>query len=261
MSQQPQQAFRPFRSWLYSFFWLITIPTLGAQFPLALFFGGSLNIIALIQFMRAIQASDLSLTVPFITFTPIFLLVTSPLLVGEFPGPLGLLGLLAIVVGSYVIHVQGSQRNVLAPFQALISERGPKMMLSVALLYSLTSNIDKIGVQNSSPFFWSLSINAFMAFGLVILLLLGPKVSIQRNAIPLHALLFVGIFHAVTLLAHNFALTLASVPSVIGVKRMSVVFAVLWGSFILKETNLKERLSGALLMVCGVALMGLGEEN
>lgn len=53
-------------------------PTVDPQFFLALAVSGSLNVLAMFQFMRALQESDLSLAIPFIAFTPIFLLVTSP---------------------------------------------------------------------------------------------------------------------------------------------------------------------------------------
>jgi len=58
-------------------------------------------------------------------------------------------------------------------------------------------------------------------------------------------------------LAHNFALSLAPVPSVIAVKRMSALFAVLWGYVILREVNIRERFGGAQLMIAGVILIGL----
>ncbi len=56
-----------------------SIPALGPQYVSALLLGGTLNVLALFQFMRALQASDMSLAIPFISFTPIFLLFHVPL--------------------------------------------------------------------------------------------------------------------------------------------------------------------------------------
>ncbi|NEQ53333.1 MAG: EamA family transporter, partial [Leptolyngbya sp. SIO3F4] len=53
------------------------IPTLGPDFGLAILIGGSLNILAFTLYTRAIKIADLSLTVPLVTLTPLFLLVTS----------------------------------------------------------------------------------------------------------------------------------------------------------------------------------------
>ena len=246
---------------LIGFFFLNQqVPPIGDQFWIALIVGGALNIVAIIQFMRAIQGSDLSLTIPFITFTPIFLLLTSPILVGEFPSTLGVLGILFIVMGAYTLQIQEVHRGYFAPFSAILNEKGPRRMLSVAFIYSLTSNFDKIGVLNSSPMFWSLSLNAFMTGGLFALFILHRSRTPTHHHRPaFHVLFFIGLFHAVTLISHNLALDLATVPSVISVKRTSALFAVVWGYFVLRETNLKERLSGALLMILGIGLIGIGE--
>ena len=85
-------------SWALRFFALpfllplllfIKIPALGNEFWSALLINGILNVVATILYMKAIKESDLSVTIPMIAFTPIFLLVTSPLLVGEFPNASG----------------------------------------------------------------------------------------------------------------------------------------------------------------------------
>ena len=246
---------------LLGFFFLTdTFPSLGPQFGKALMWGGLLNVVAFIQFMRALQASDLSLTIPFITFTPIFLLFTSPWLVGEFPGIWGLFGILLIVGGSYILSIQRPHISLMDPFLAIVKEQGPRRMLSVAALYSLTSNFDKIGVQHSSPLFWSLSINTFMVVGLLIIFfVLRTPTTNQEQPLKLPFLLLIGIFSATTLVAHNMALNLASVPAVIAIKRTSALFAVLWGFLVLRETNVRQRFIGAMLMVVGIALVALDE--
>jgi uncharacterized membrane protein len=242
---------------LVSFFATEEVPQLGDAFLLALVCGGSLNILALIQFMKALQASDLSVTIPFISLTPLFLLITSPVLVGEFPQPPGLMGIVLIVVGSYILHLQEVRNGYLAPFHAIVKEKGPRHMLFVAVIYSITANIDKIGVLNSSPLFWSLSINAFMTIGLWVAIYSKEMRVISTWKSSFSSLSLIGLFQACTLIAHNFALSLGPVPSVIAVKRMSALFAVLWGYFILKEMNHRERLTGAFLMVMGVVLLGM----
>jgi uncharacterized membrane protein len=132
-------------------------------------------------------------------------------------------------------------------------------MLSVAFIYSLTSNFDKIGVQNSSPLFWSLSIAGVMTIGFLLLLRFLPQQSLaapHRNTLGI--LLLIGLFQAIGLLVHNTALSLGPVPSVIAVKRSSILFAVIWGFVFLRERHLGERLTGALLMMIGIGILGFG---
>jgi len=234
-----------------------SVPTLGPRYLLALLLGGILNVLALFQFMRALQASDLSLAIPFVSFTPIFLLITSPLLVDELPTGQDVAGILCIVAGAYSLQAQSTHQGWLAPFQAMISQPGPRRMLSVALIYSVSSNFDKIGVQNSSPLFWSLSITTVMTMGFIFLFRLMARPTITAPFTPiLGILLAIGLFQTLGLYFHNTALSVGAVPSVIAIKRTSILFAVLWGMIFLKEPQGKERLAGAALMVIGIGILG-----
>ena len=236
-----------------------SVPLLGPRYGWALLIGGTLNILAMFQFMRALQSSDLSLAIPFVSFTPLFLLITSPFLVGDIPTTQDIVGIFCIVGGAYVLHIQSIHHGFLAPLFAIFREPGPRRMLSVAFIYSLTSNFDKIGVQNSSPLFWSLSISSVMTIGFVFLLrfLPGKNIAAPRPT-TLVILLLVGLFQTIGLLVHNTALSLGPVPSVIAIKRSSILFAVMWGWMFLKEKYVGERLIGAVLMMIGVVVLGFG---
>jgi len=234
------------------------MPSLGPQYFPALLLGGTLNVLALFQFMRALQASDMSLAIPFVSFTPIFLLFTSPLLVGDMPNAQDMVGILCIVAGAYLLQIQSTDQGWLAPFKAIIHQPGPRRMLSVALIYSITSNFDKIGVQNSSPLFWSLSITSVMTVGFLLMLRFLPRPNIPTPSTNTLGILFaIGLFQALGLFFHNTALSVGSVPSVIAVKRSSILFAVIWGIMFLREERGKERLTGAALMVIGIGILGI----
>ena len=234
------------------------MPSLGPQYVPALLLGGTLNVLALFQFMRALQASDMSLAIPFISFTPIFLLFTSPLLVGDMPNTQDMVGILCIVAGAYLLQIQSTDQGWLAPFKAIIHQPGPRRMLSVALIYSITSNFDKIGAQNSSPLFWSLSITSVMTVGFLLMLRFLPRPNIPTPSTNTLGILFaIGLFQALGLFFHNTALSVGPVPSVIAVKRSSILFATLWGIMFLREEQGKERLAGTVLMVIGIGILGI----
>ena len=64
----------------------------------------SLITIVMWLYFRALQISPLSLCVPFLAFTPVFLIPTGFVLLVELPSPLKSLGVILIVVGSLVMH-------------------------------------------------------------------------------------------------------------------------------------------------------------
>jgi uncharacterized membrane protein len=127
---------------LLPLFFFIDFPQLSLKYWMALFVGGSLNVLTSILYMKAIKHADLSVSVPLVSFTPLFLLFTSPLIVGEFPSQVGALGIVAIVLGSYLLNYNQKRKGLWAPFKALVSEKGPRYMLLVAFIWSITSNID-----------------------------------------------------------------------------------------------------------------------
>src|SRR5581483_11603429 len=233
------------------------IPHLGNRFWTALFFGGSLNVIATILYMKAIKYSDLSITVPMVAFTPLFLLITSPLIVGEFPRLLGLVGIVLIVAGSYILNIKEKHRGYLAPFRALLKERGSKLMLIVAFIWSITSNFDKIGVQNSSPIFWIIAIDTFIAIVMAPVVFYKSQRDVKRISEGLMTLIPIGLFGGLTAIFQMKALTLTYVAYVISIKRTSTIMSVFFGHLIFNERGIKERLIGVLTMILGVLFVTL----
>jgi uncharacterized membrane protein len=248
-------------TWSLKFFSLILIiplliftgiPSLGNYFWHALFIGGILNTIAALLYMKAIKNSDLSLTIPMTTFTPLFLLATSPIILHEFPSIYGLIGIILIVIGSYTLNIKEKHKGFLAPFKALLRNDGPKLMLTVAFIWSITSNIDKIGIKNSSPIFWVISNMIFWSILLSIIMIIKSKKSIKNIPLNLKVLIPIGVFDGLAAITQMIAVNMTLVAYVISIKRTSSILSVLSGYFIFKEKNIKERLLGVVIMVIGV---------
>ncbi len=238
------------------------VPPLGPGYGLALFVGGGLNILAFTLYTRALKLADMSLTVPLVTLTPLFLLLTSPLIVGEWLTLTDAGGILLLIVGSYVLNLTPQSGLGLAPIRAMAANMGSRLMLCVAFLWSITSNFDKVGTVNSSALFWGTSLFATVALGMVPFLVRRVfQKGFGAVFIPLWRQGFyvalAGVFNAVGVSLQFMALTLAPVAQVIAVKRMSALISVGFGYLFFHETNLRQRLLGAAIMVSGVAIMAL----
>lgn len=224
----------------------------GPAFWPALLITGTLLAVATVFFFKAIEAADLSLSIPILSFTPMLLLVTSPLIVGEFPRPLGIVGMILIVFGCYALFYHPEQENILAPFKRLMKARGSRYMLLVAILYSIGGNIDKIGVRNSSPWVWSVSLNAYVGVLLGTMMLIKVKDAQKQVRMNWSWLVAMGFFLALMMMFQMNALKLAIVPYVIAIKRTSVILTSVWGVWFLKERGSWERILAVALMVAGV---------
>ncbi len=253
-------------AWAWSFFSLpfliiilsfTEIPDLNNQFWMALFSGGSLNVFAWIFYIKAIKYSDLSITVPMVNFTPLFLLLTSPLMVGEFPTLFGLIGVVLIVAGSYLLNITEKSKGLLHPFRALLSEKGPRFMLIVAVIWSISSNIDKVGITSSSPLFWAFAINAYISSILLGIMIVKSRQRLKIIPSHLSSLLPIGLFSALTWAFQMTALKLTLVAYVIAIKRTSTMMSAYFGHIIFKEKGSKERVAGTLIMILGVLSIAL----
>ncbi len=235
----------------------IEIPDLGQKFFYALIAGGVMNIFITIIYMKAIQHSDLSVSVPMVTFTPLFLLLTSPIIVGEFPDTTGVIGVIAIVAGSYFLQFNSRKYGFFAPFKALIKDKGPRLMLLVAFLWSITANIDKVGIMNSSPVFWVISVSTFLFIGTIPVVLFS-KIKEKNFKLLLNKKFFlVGLFTAATLIFQMTAIEMTLVAYVISIKRTSALMVVVFGVMFFKEKGGKHRIIGVMIMLAGVMLITL----
>ncbi len=212
--------------------------------------------------MRSLHESDkdlpLSLTVPMLAFTPLFLLVTSPLILGELPSSIGLMGVLLIVLGTYVLSIKDVREGYLAPFKALIREKGAQMMLFVAVFFSVGANFWKVGIQYDSPLIFITMVYVLSSSLLFLLMLMNSKNSKRVvGIVHLRRLFLIGLFNALMEIFAMKAMQLGIVPYVISIKRTSILFSTLYGYLFFKEKRMTERLTGAFMMFLGVLVISL----
>jgi len=243
--------------WLVLSLFFTGIPPLKTEFWSYLIIDSILNIVANLLYIRAIKHGDLSSTVPIINFTPLFLIVTSPLILGERLNIFGCIGVLLVLTGSYFINFQVRDKGYLYPFHMLLKEKGPRTMLCVALIWSITSTMDKIGVINSSSFFWAISLNICIFALMSLFLLHNSKVDSKKINHNLKDFVFLGFFYALGWLAQMTAISLISVAYVISIKRSSTLISVILGYLLFKESNIKWRLPGATIMFVGFLVLAL----
>jgi len=217
-----------------------------------------IEILAMWLYMKAIRASPLSLTLPYLAFTPVFNILTGYLGLGETVSPTGFVGILLVVGGAWLLN-QGKNtpvsNNFLAPFKAIIQEEGSRLMLITAALYSINSVIGKGLLGYAPPHF--LGPFYFLLVGSVAGLVFVRRGDGTWASIFKHpwAILFVGIFMAGMILSHFYAVTRIEVAYMIAVKRTSLLFGILYGAWLFNEKGLMRHLVAGTLMVAGVFLI------
>jgi len=170
---------------------------------------------------------------------------------------MGLVGVLFIVLGSYVLNLHECAKGIFAPFKTLLKEPGPRYMLCVAFIWSITANIDRIGIEASSPIIWAMS--AYIVLAVLLFIPLIPRAGTAISEVRTHwkILLPIGAAVAAMLICHMTAISRGLVIYAVSVKRTSVLLSVIWGAIVFKEKGISERLLGASIMVVGVLLISL----
>jgi len=216
------------------------------------------EILAYYIYLSAIRIAPLSLSVPYLSFTPVFAILTAALLLQEKISPQGFIGILMVTVGAYVLNIERFVHHPLALLKAIFKSSGSRRMLLVALIWSLTATLGKKGVQLSDPTF----------FGVFYMLTLSiPMAAIAGWRIKRHAttvnlkgrnliwLMLGGLVTALGMITHFHAIKLAPVSYMIAVKRTGVIFSVLYGGLIFKEEHIRQRLLGTCIMLSGVVIL------
>lgn len=231
-------------------------PVIDGRFWLAMCTTAIINAFTGPLLLKAYELGEFSAVYSMILLTPVFTLITAKFLVGETPSILGISGVLATVIGLYIISRNHSDN---------LSETKPKFMranmigISVAFLWSITTSFDKLASQYSSAFFAPFA-------GLVIIALInGIFVFFMRDKNPQREqsagklslrdyLIFLGVgsFFALSNIFHNSALLIGFVSYTLAIKRVGILFAIIWGWLFFKENNLRKKIFGASIAVAGV---------
>lgn len=237
----------------------VPIPAVGREFYSSIGIALPLEIVATVLYTKALKLSPLSLTLPFLSLSPVFLMGISYVIVGEVVSPVGAAGILFIAVGSYTLNIREIRHGFFQPFAAIFRERGSFYMILVAFIYSITASLGKRAVMDSSPLFFAIVyLAAFFVCLTPVALYIGRKElrSVGSGAM-FRAAVLPGFFDFVGTTTYVISLSLAKVAYVISVRRLAVLVGVLFGFLLFKESGAGERLLGAILMLAGFTIIVL----
>ncbi|MDD4138007.1 MAG: EamA family transporter [Methanoregula sp.] len=249
------------------------IPIIGPDFFLAVSVTSVINIVATTLTFRALKSTDISLAVPMLSFTPLFLLVTAALILHEIPSLIGIVGIITIVAGSYILNTSAEHPRLLDPFREMISHPGIFSMFVVSFLYAISIGFDKMVVLNSDTVFGSGMVFLVLGSAFLAICLLKhwsgtsiagavsrrPDSAAGNSHFPSRDLLVTGIVIGVIVTLEAITINAAYLsqitPYVIAIKRMSILITVLYGTLVFQEKEIFRRISGAGLMLFGVILI------
>ncbi len=235
-------------------------PTTSAVVPLVLGSAG-LQLAYFLLLQRAYRLADVGVVYPVARGTgPLLSVIGAVLLLGERPGLVALAGAALVVAGVVVIGTAAARAPIGEPDSTTRRWRGIRYGAAVGVVIAAYTLWDAAAVTRADlepvGYYW-----ASMVVQLAVLLPLALR---ERGALartvrehPV-AIGLVGALSPLAYVAVLVAYTLAPVSIVAPAREVSVVLIALAGWLLLREPHPVRRLLGSVIVLAGIALLGLG---
>lgn len=235
-----------FGIWLLSDGW----PSVQSAFWLPSLSVIALNLAASLLFLRAVQISELSRTVPYLSLTPIFTVGAEALMLARWPSEVQTIGIALVLVGAVLLNLRQLRAGQI--------DRGSLYMIIVALIWSFTPVMDKLATDASSvPFH-----GASQQLGITLLLMLwvALKGRLRRTfsqSWPHASMLTLTALAATAAMGLQLLTLQVALASVMeAVKRaVGLVMAMILGHLVFKERLSLGKWLAATLMGVGTTLV------
>jgi uncharacterized membrane protein len=207
---------------------------------------------------KAYESGDLSIVYPVARSSPVFVTIAAAVFLGETISMTGLLGIIVIFIGVYILHLKGITReDLVAPVRYLMSGSSRYAIIAAlgTTVYSIT---DKLGVTTVDPLLYSFWLG-FSVTGMMTIVTLrrkGFKAIRDEFSSPLKVS-FAGLLMRGGYMLVLYAMSIAPVSYILALRQISVVLGALMGVAFLGESYGRVRIMGSLVIFIGVFILGV----
>ena len=219
---------------------------------------GLAEVVYFIGLGKAYEDGDLSVVYPVARSSPVFVTIVAALFLGEHISLTGLLGILTIFIGVYVLHLKGlTVADFSAPVKYLTSSSSRYAIIAAlgTTVYSIT---DKLGVTTVPPLLYSFWLGFFVTGMMTVTVVMRKGIVTIRNELkhPLRVS-FAGVLMRGGYMMVLYAMSIAPVSYILALRQVSVVIGALMGVVFLKESYGKVRVIGSIIIFLGVFILGV----
>ncbi len=214
---------------------------------------------------KALKMGDASIIEPLQGITPILVILTSWLMLREFPTIPGLFGIFSVVLGIFVLNLQGSDIKLLTnfrqwiewlgkPWSRLFSSRAARFALITVVLGSIALNFDKMAVVGAGPMVRGSGVYLVSAVSIyTISRTSGQWQKLDKTCFwPLFG---IGLLLGLANILMDWGFLYGIVPYVGSLKRFQIIVTALLAGIFLHEGNMGFRITAAIIMFIGIVLI------
>ena len=228
------------------------------KFPLLIIGAAFSSIIATRLNIEALKREDLSYTAPLNAFVPVFTLVIAAIFLNESPPKYGALGVIAVVIGAYIVSIKPDRIHWYDPLRRLLTSAGAQLSIIVALFYAVNTVLIKALSNNGySPMliFYVTTLLGWLYLSYVPVLKRGELRAIESS--DKVAVLGGGVSSFASGFFHILATANTYTSYATSVRRLDSIFSVLLGWKYLKESDIRLKLIGSIVMTAGAVVVAL----
>jgi len=226
-------------------FWLPTILYGAILYPLFLYF-----------YINSIKNGELSKVLPIQSLTPIFVMITARIFIGQTSSHLAVLGILIVVLGIYVLNLKGKYLH--NPLRVFSGDKANAFMLASLVITAFAGVCDKVAIQASDPVYYTL-VNTCISLVTLFFISCVMKVNVVPKLKKLtRPLLASGTLAGSSFLLYVFALQTGPLAYVSTIKSTSILMGSIVGFIYFKERVTKVKIVALLMIMIGSVILGLG---
>lgn len=217
------------------------------------------NAIANITAIKAVKHGDLSLVSPLSAMSIPFLLISWYIILWEQVNIAGIVGVGIIFFGTYFLNVSELKNwNILSPLTAIYTNLWARYMLFTALIWSLSSPLDKIWVLEMWALAWMLYTNIIVSIFIYLYVYFLRKDIVIKNIFQtknIKKISTITVLGGLAIFLQMLALAYTLVVYVIALKRASGMFSVLLWAIFFKEKDILTKFISAVIIFAWVLLI------
>ncbi len=242
------------------YFYFLKDEVIGLAVIVIALVSGMIHVLYRVFLSKSLEYGDFSHVYPIARSAPALVLVFSIVFLKESTSLIGTLGILLVTFGVYTINLKKiSLRTLIEPLKDILTCKASQYAFLTLLSVAIYSIVDKLGVDLIHPigFFFLMEFFTIILFTGFLLLkgsLKKPLTEFKKHslAIPLSAIFMVASY-VMVLMAYR----LTNVSYVVGLRQISVVFAVLLGFWFFKEKYKFIRFFSASVIFVGAFLISI----
>ena len=209
---------------------------------------------------KSLDSGDLSLVYPIMRSSPALVLIISITILGEDVSAMGITGILLVACGVYTINMQRlTFSDLFKPIGAIARDRAIQFAFLTLLSVAGYTLVDKIAVGRMKPVIFAyvypwVSLSLFSTY----LFRVKPNDILKKEWMARKkSILVCGFLSIFGYLLILLAFTFERMSYIVGLRQLSIVFAVLLGGHFLREENRLIRIVSSIIIFTGAYLISV----